>query len=166
MIQLSKKREKSKNEKLIEGISLATTFILFGIFLYFTPEFFLYKTLTTVLGLLSIVIGIMGLSFEMSKINDESVGFSDLGLGLGFLIVWAIIYYYLPNVWINIFSSLFLFFGLYGSFSGTIKVAYGFVFKRESRWKLTSKALVILLQLIGFVSAILTIVNSIGLMNK
>lgn len=155
-------KEESKDiVKIINGVSISAVFIVLGIIFYFQPTFFYYEVLTAIMGLISITIGIVTLSFELSKINEDTVGFSDLGLGLGILVIWAMLYYYLPYVWINIIGVLLLFFGLYGTLSGAAKLLLGFINNKDSRGKIMIKSLLIFLQLVGFVSAVITIMSTI-----
>lgn len=158
------KLEKNSNDKtkgIIEGISLATAFIIGGIILNFIPNYFYFEILSTIMGLLLITFGIIGLSIELSKMSAKTVGFSDLGVGLGLLIVWALLYYYLPYVWVNIVGFFFLLFGLYAAISGMITLIYDSFNNENDRNKIITKIVVILLQLIGFISALLTIIGSI-----
>lgn len=146
--------------KFLDGLSMSATLILFGIILYFIPEFFLYETLTSIVSISSIIIGIMGLSFELSKKNGEELGLSDLGVGLGLLILWIFIYYYFPYVWINFFSFVLLLVGMYGSIAGFLKMFHGILAKGESKGNILLNLIVVLVQIIGFVSAVITIASA------
>lgn len=154
------KREKSKAEDIIEGISLSIVFIAIGIALYFLPTFFLNEIFTAIVSIISLIIGIIGLSIELSKMSEKSIGRDDFGVGLGFLIAWAAIYFYVPFKWVNFVSVFILFFGLYGFTSGLIKMVYGFFKEGDSKSRILIKFLLIILQLIGFISAVLTITSA------
>jgi hypothetical protein len=48
------------------------------------------------------VIGVFGLGIEMSRLsNKPNIGFDNIGVGLGLLFIWAILYYNFPFVWLN-----------------------------------------------------------------
>ena len=156
------KREKSKAEDIIEGISISIVFIVIGIALFFLPTFFKNEIFTTIVGVISLVIGIIGLSLELSKMSEKSIGLDDFGVGLGMLIVWAAIYFYVPFKWMNFISIFILFFGLYGFISGIVKMVYGFFQANDSKSEIFIKVILIIIQLIGFISAVVTIVSALS----
>lgn len=147
-------------KQFLDGINVSATLITFGIILYFLPNFFIYETLTSIVSIFSIIIGIMGLSIELSKKNGEGLGLSDLGVGLGLLILWVFIYYYFPYIWINFLSFILLLIGLYGSIGGFLKLCYGILAKGKSKSNVVLNLLVVLIQVIGFISAVITIVSA------
>ncbi len=119
----TKKSKKPKVHSTSSGIALSLTAFVIAIFLYFQPNYFGVMTNGAAVAL--IVLGIMGLGLELEKISSGQRGnltgepkgsgiFDNLGIGLGFLVVWATVYYYFPLTWINVITSPMLLFSVYG----------------------------------------------------
>lgn len=110
------------------------------------------------LTILFLLIGIVGLGFELNKLGDQTVklGFDDFGVGFALVSIWAIIYYFFPIWWINLITIILLFFGVYGTTVGAIKILrILFLSKKNFLVKLP----IVIVQFTAFVAAIVTILN-------
>lgn len=138
MTSRTKSAKKGKKTKAYSasssGIAMALTAFIVSIFLYFQPNY--YGPVTNGVAIALIVLGIMGLGFELEKISsgqwDNLTGqpqgsgiFDNLGIGLGFLVVWATVYYYFPMIWVNVLTSVVLLFGVYGTILGVLNWFFG-----------------------------------------
>lgn len=105
------------------------------------------------------VVGIVGLGTELNKLfpKKKKSGFQDLTIGLGFGIIWIVIYYYFPIWWVNIITFPILFFAVYGLLLGFINISKVIIFSDIS---LKKKILVrILGQLLGVALVVLQILK-------
>jgi len=105
------------------GIALAVTAFIVSIFLYFQSQYF--GSFTKAAAIFLIVIGFGGLGIELEKLTSDkrrsiinqkkgSGIFDNLGIGLALFVVWATLYFYFPIIWVNVLTSGFLLFSVYG----------------------------------------------------
>lgn len=100
----------------------------------------------------------MGLGIELNRLGDQTVklGFDELGIGVGLLLVWATTFYFFPIWWVNLLTLPLLFMSLYGIIKGVLKVFRNlFLSKKIFLVKLP----IVLAQFAAFVAAIFTTLN-------
>ncbi|KYG92157.1 hypothetical protein [Metasolibacillus sp. FSL K6-0083] len=148
----------SKVKDIQQGIALSITFFIIGGLLYFNPYYTGSIVFSYLLTILSLLIGIIGLGIELNKLGDQTVklGFDDLGIGLGLVIAWATIYYFFPIWWVNLITLILLFFGIYGTTIGAIKVLRNLFLSKKS---FLLKLPIVIVQFTAFIAAIFTILN-------
>lgn len=159
MNDINSKYKKKKKRDFFSGISLAFTFLLIALILFLLPNFFKYIIVTRIFMLIFTVVGIVGLGTELNKLfpKKKKSGFQDLTIGLGFGIIWIVIYYYFPIWWVNIITFPILFFAVYGLLLGFINISKVIIFSDIS---LKKKILVrILGQLLGIALVVLQILK-------
>lgn len=146
----------------INGFALVIAFIIIGIILQFDNSFF--GNATNIIKLVFIVIGILGLFTEISKlnINFEIKGLNNIGSGLFFLMISYLLKNYInPNNWFEILFILyeiFLFFiiliSVYMLCRGLIEMVYSLYMNYKEKNKkrnLFSSIMVVLTQLFGLI---------------
>ena len=154
-----------KEEDIINGISIALAFLGVAVFLYLSPVYLGNSIVSLVCSIILGVVGIAGLGIELNKLSSKpkGLGFDNLGIGLIFIIIWSLLYYYFNITWVNIFGLLFLIFGTYGTFRGVISVFYNLLTDNNDSKKIkwVVKLPVFIAQLAGFVLTILQILEVI-----
>ncbi|MGN1342818.1 MAG: hypothetical protein ACI4VL_06500 [Bacilli bacterium] len=151
-----------KIDSSINGFALVFAFIIIGIILQFDNSFF--GNATTIIKVVFVVVGILGLFTEISNLNISYniKGLDNIGLGIFLLIISYILKVYITtNNWFNILSILYemiLFFvillSIYGFCRGLIEMIYS-LYKnykeKNKKGKLFSSTMVILTQLFGLI---------------
>ena len=146
----------------INGFALVIAFIIIGIILQFDNSFF--GNATSIIKIVFIVIGILGLFTEINKlnINYEIKGLNNIGSGLFLLIISYLLKVYInPNNWFEILFILyevFLFFIIlifvYGLCRGLIEMFFS-LYKnykeKNKKMNLFSSIMVVLTQLFGLI---------------
>jgi hypothetical protein len=160
----TKKQKPNTLEDVINGISIAISFLVFALLIYMFPNYLGNTILSTILSIIFVVIGLIGLSFELSKLNEQKLGFDDIGIGLGLLIIWAVIHHYFPYIWVNWLTTLLFVFGTYGTILGSFKNIYSFAFKTQDNKTRWLKIGIFLVQLLGFGATILQYLTSFKFM--
>lgn len=114
------------------------------------------------LTILFLLIGIIGLGIELNKLGDQTVklGFDDLGIGSALLIVWATIYYFFPIWWVNLITIILLFFGVYGTTVGAIKIMRNLFLSKKG---FLVKLPIVIVQFAAFIAAIFTILSILNI---
>ncbi len=129
---MEKKNKEKKivfSEKIddsISGFALVITFIVVGIFLLFNKGYFGNEAVAIIIQWLFIIIGCLGFSTEISKMNKNRgiKGIDNLITGIVLIVVWATIYYFI-KYWIgNVIGFFILIIGLYGGCKGMIEIGY------------------------------------------
>lgn len=123
-IETSPTKGTSRKNASESGFALAITLLSVAAFLYLSPNYLASEIITRITGLLLAIVGTGGLGFELSRLSGRgrTFGFDNLGLGLGFIGIWAIIYHFSPGWFINAPILLLLLFGLYGTTLGIIEL--------------------------------------------
>jgi hypothetical protein len=105
----------NKSSNVRTGLALALSFFAISVFLYFQPTYL--GSVTRFIAIAFVVIGICGLGLELEKLYHgkddptQNAGiFDNLGIGLGLLIIWIILYVNFAAVWLNILIGLILIF--------------------------------------------------------
>lgn len=151
----------SKIKDMKSGIVLVITFFVFSGFLYFNPLYLGNETISSLVILVFLCIGIVGLGIELNKLGDNKVklGLDGLGLGLALGIIWFVIYYYFGNIVSNIITSPFLMFSIYAIADGFADIS---IILFSSKKELFIKIPIITAQITAFIAAIVTILNILG----
>ncbi|MGF9740072.1 hypothetical protein ABEX38_21930 [Priestia megaterium] len=95
--------KKDSKDDVAFGIGLAFAFICLAIYFYFTPKYLGNDVASLILSGILMIIGIVALGLELNKLNngEKSLGLDNLGIGVGLFIVWALLHYYFPMIWVN-----------------------------------------------------------------
>lgn len=155
-------KEQAKEEKIKEGTALATSFLAVSVFLYITPDYFKIHNITKIVSIVFGIIGVIGLSLELNKLNSNSkkLGLDNLGVGLGLGSIWALIYYYYPIWWVNILTFPLLILTLYGIILGIIEVISAILTKEKSiKTTFLVKLPVAIAQVAGFILTVLQLLQ-------
>jgi hypothetical protein len=179
--EASNQQNGKKKSDVRNGIALAITAFVISIFLYLQPDYF--GILSTAAAIILIAFGFMGLGFELNKITSQDLAslinrekwpgiFDNLGIGLGFLVIWAAVYIYFPYIWLNIITSVILAFGVYGTTLGLVNVLFVALNgsnkaikvsenEADNAWSLATKIAVIISGVIGFIASLIQILQFI-----
>lgn len=107
------------------GLALIFTFLAVGVFLYLSPGYFGNAIATRIVSAVLAIIGLLGLSFELNRLSGKKgiSGVDDLGVGLGLILAWVVIYHFSPGWWwVNAVLLLLLLVPAFGTTQGTIKI--------------------------------------------
>ncbi|MDD4779132.1 MAG: hypothetical protein PHT02_00815 [Tissierellia bacterium] len=148
--------DKQDNNIDYKGMALALSFLIVAVFLYCFPNYLKYEISSKVVAIILSVIGIMGLGFELNRINNKTKGMDDVGLGLAFFVVWGILYYYFPLWYINIFTLPLLLGASFGITLGLLRIN---IILFENKDKVITNVFIIIIQLVAVVSSILQILQ-------
>jgi len=145
-------------ESVLEGIAVWIAFLGVGGFLYFNPLYTGSTIISYSLTLLCLFIGLVGLGIELNKLGDKgnSVGFDDLGLGLGFGLAWAFVYNFYPIGLANIGSLILFYFSIYGMTIGIIKILRNLFSTKKG---FIVKLPIVIAQIAAFIATIATILD-------
>ena len=155
----------------ISGFALVITFIVVGIFLLFNKDYFGNETVAIIIQWLFIIIGCLGFSTEISKMNKnrEIKGIDNLITGIVLIVIWAIIYYFIKH-WIgNVIGFFILIIGLYGGCRGIIKIGYSIIEiskrhkkEQENELNVIKEIILILSEIAGIALIVVQILQAIN----
>lgn len=111
-----------KKEDKWNGICISGAFIFILGFLYLNPDYLGNRVVNGMISTLSGIIGIVGLTVELSKLMKKIDGLIDLGSGCFFIVIWQVIYDNWNYAFLNFLILFFLFFGVYGILNGVAKI--------------------------------------------
>ena len=111
-----------KKEDKWNGICISGAFIFILGFLYLNPDYLGNRVVKGMISTLSVIIGIVGLTVELSKLMKKIDGLIDLGSGCFFIVIWQVIYDNWNYAFLNFLILFFLFFGVYGILNGVAKI--------------------------------------------
>ena len=111
-----------KKEDKWNGICISEAFIFILGFLYLNPDYLGNSVVNGMISTLSGIIGIVGLTVELSKLMKKIDGLIDLGSGCFFIVIWQVIYDNWNYAFLNFLILFFLFFGVYGILNGVAKI--------------------------------------------
>ena len=119
-----------KFEKVKSSIAIAFALIVIATFMYFYPDVLGLPAVTKIISLFIAMIGIALLHGELYMLNHGKRVYrpENIGVGLVFVVVWALLYYSLPYWYVNIVSFLILGIGLFGIGRGVVD-SIGLLFK-------------------------------------
>lgn len=148
------KNNKTEAERIIEGVSLWLAFLLVSVYLYITPDYFYYTWITKTTSIFFGVLGVIGLSLELNKLNnnDTKLGLDNLGIGLGIGALW--LYLNSVNIYpiLNVALLFLLLLSIYGILMGLIGMLVN-IFSNSSSWRkvVFVKLPILIAQLCAFV---------------
>ena len=111
-----------KKEDKWNGICISGAFIFILGFLYLNPDYLGNRVVNGMISTLSGIIGIVGLTVELSKLMKKIDGLIDLGSGCFFIVIWQVIYDNWNYAFLYFLILFFLFFGVYGILNGVAKI--------------------------------------------
>ena len=111
-----------KNDEFFKGIGLVAALVVCGVLI---PILF-QGIGGIIIGTIIVVIGICGLGIELDKLYNS--GYTNIFLGLGFILLGILAIFLFPNVLTKIFFLLTLMFGVFGFISGITEL---FTLKKE-----------------------------------
>ena len=111
-----------KKEDKWNGICISEAFIFILGFLYLNPDYLGNRVVNGMISTLSGIIGIVGLTVELSKLMKKIDGLIDLGSGCFFIVIWQVIYDNWNYAFLNFLILFFLFFGVYVILNGVAKI--------------------------------------------
>ncbi|MES0491927.1 MAG: hypothetical protein ABUK01_18170 [Leptospirales bacterium] len=122
-----------KFEKAKSSIAISFALIVIAIFMYFYPDVLGSPAITKIVSVFIAMIGIALLHGELLMLNHgvRSYKTENIGVGLLFVVVWALLYYFWPFWYVNIVSFLILAVGLFGIGRGVVD-SIGLLFKPSS----------------------------------
>ncbi|RFB11482.1 hypothetical protein DZB84_20685 [Bacillus sp. HNG] len=117
------KREKSDEEKVIEGIALGIAFLCLSAFLYMKPDFLGYELISNIVGAFFGLFGLVGVLTEIRKTQEE-IGEAVMEIGVAIFLgtISFVLMYFFSNVFVNIVILLLFLFTIYAALSGTFKI--------------------------------------------
>jgi hypothetical protein len=166
-IATKKNTPKSKEDNFAHGSGIAIAFILSGLFLYLSPSYYGYKIVSYIVSSIFVIFGIVGLGIELNKIinRDKAIRLDNLGLGLGMLLAWGILYNFYPYPLLNFFTFALLFLGLYGVSYGTISIILG-IKKVDGKSNKLVSILLLMAQIATTTAALYELFNKTGILKK
>ncbi len=151
----------------INGLTLGFAFIVVGLFLLLVPNYFGNELVGQIVRWIFIVIGVLGLLLEFSKIKPISdiKGFDDLWVGALLLAGWAALFLLERNSLWNILGFFCLFFGMYGVFRGIFQIIYSIRLNQKSKVQtkenIASDVFLFLTKLVSLALVVLQLVRAI-----
>lgn len=132
--------KKPSIEDSIDGLALASALLIVGGVILWLPNYLHNEIANSIVAYFVITVGILGLSYELDKLNGDSnkLGFFDIGLGFFFVIFWIVLHYYFDNLIVNILLIVPLFMGVYGIARGIVRTIFE-IFNTKGKDNITSK---------------------------
>jgi len=126
-------KKSTKPGDVRSGIALALTAFIISMFLYCEPQYF--GSLTKAVAVVLIFVGFASLGIELEQLtstrrralidrNNDSGIFTNLGIGLAILVVWASLHHYFPSIWVNVLISILLLLSVYGMTLGLVNILF------------------------------------------
>ena len=149
-----------KKEDKWNGICISGAFIFILGFLYLNPDYLGNRVVNGMISTLSGIIGIVGLTVELSKLMKKIDGLIDLGSGCFFIVIWQVIYDNWNYAFLYFLILFFLFFGVYGILNGVAKIIESIrsssaIFSFKSIGIMTANLAVFLLTVLQIVQIVL-----------
>ncbi|QHA92247.1 hypothetical protein [Bacillus sp. N1-1] len=158
------KNKNKKEDDIPFGIGLSVAFIIIATFVYLQPEYLGSSTVSIIFSSIFITIGVAGLGIELNKLNDkQNSGFENMGIGLGFLMVWAVLHYFFPLVWVNWLLIVVLLFALIFITTGIANLVFTLA-TLNTKKKLLTELPIVITQIGATIIAIYEILNALELL--
>ena len=147
--------------KIKNGISISTAFIIVAAFIYFNPNYLGNRIISVILSIALGGFGVAGLSIELNKIagKGQGIGLDNLGVGLLFGGMWAVIYYYFPIWWVNILTLVLLLVAANTFILGLINLIENILITNLSIKITIVKVVISVVQLVAFAAAFLQVLQ-------
>lgn len=161
------KKEQVTVEDSINGLSLASAFLIVGALMILLPDYLHNKVSTYSAAYLIITIGLFGLGQELNKLNGDknNVLSNDFAIGFMSLILWMILYYHFDNPIVNLLILSLLFMGVYGISRGTVRLIFG-VLSTENVNDAVSKGIFTLINFTVALAALYEALKKFGIIGK
>lgn len=115
----------------IGGLALGTTFVIMAV-LVWKLEIFHNVIVDRIIEVVLILIGILGTLIELGKLNKGDIkGIDDLTIGVIVTSVPLFFVWKFDKLIVNIICFLILIIGVFGFFSGVIKIIYSLILVRR-----------------------------------
>ena len=120
---MSENKEENIIDKMKSSIGISVGLIVIAVFAYKFPSTFGSKNITQIIAIFLMMTGLTLLNGEIYKINHGSRSYNteNIGVGLFFTGIWALLYYFMPVWYVNIISFTILLFGIFGITRGLLE---------------------------------------------
>jgi hypothetical protein len=167
--KLKKQKEIIFSEEIddkINGFSLALTFIVVGVLLIYDSSYFGHETVGTIFRWTFIVIGLIGLSVELSKALKKIKGAGNFILGVVFITIWLVLYLTFSSWIANILSLVFLIGGSYGTFRGLFEIIYSVrqLIKSEKKSSVVTDVFLLITNILGLALVAIQILQQLEIL--
>ena len=161
------KKEQVTVEDSINGLSLASAFLIVGALVLLLPDYLHNKAATYSVAYCIITIGLFGLGHELNKLNgDKNKTLSnDFAIGFMALILWMLMYYHFDNAIANLLILSLLFMGVYGISRGAVRFIFG-VLSTKSINDAISKGIFTLINFTVAIAALYEALKKFGIIGK
>lgn len=161
------KKEEVTVEDSINGLSLASAFLIVGALMLLLPDYLHSKVSTYSVAYLIITIGLFGLGQVLNKLNGDknNVLSNDFAIGFMSLILWMIMYYHFDNPIVNLLILSLLFMGIYGISRGAVRLIFG-VLSTKSVNDAVSKGIFTLINFTVALAALYEALKKFGIIGK
>ncbi|MCR0199529.1 hypothetical protein [[Clostridium] innocuum] len=155
----------------INGFGLAITFVIIGIGLSVSSNFFENELVSEIIRWIFIIVGSLGLMTEYSKRKKKSniKGVDDFTLGIVCVVVSGVVLYIVKNIYGKVIFFVIILFGLYGCITGLLKIFYSIYISMKERQinnlknkGMISDLIIFLTQLMGLILIILQLIQAIS----
>jgi len=143
------------------GLATALMFLAVAAYLYASPNYFVLHVASRLVGAAFAVIGVFGLGIELARLDSgKRYGLNNLGFGLGFGLLWAVLHYRSDSLLISILIFPMLMLAANGIALAVIQMVKSIYSPHELKGRPAPKGLLLVAgQLAGFVLTVLQIVQ-------
>ena len=143
------------------------SFLSVGVFLLLFPSYFGNKLAATIIRWIFIIIGIIGLTLELSKTKSSTIkGFDNFIIGVALVGVWTALLVYIDIWWINVISFFIFLIGSYVLYRGLIEIIYSIIqtvrTHKETKKSVTNDIGLLLTKVLSLVLVIVQIIKALG----
>ena len=148
----------------INGFGLAITFVIIGIGLSVSSNFFENELVSEIIRWIFIIVGSLGLMTEYSKRKKKSniKGVDDFTLGIVCVVVSGVVLYIVKNIYGKVIFFVIILFGLYGCITGLLKILKERQINNLKNKGMISDLIIFLTQLMGLILIILQLIQAIS----
>lgn len=153
----------------ISGFAIAITFVVIGIGLSLSSNFFENEIVSEIIRWIFIVVGLLGMVAEYNKRKKKSSikGFDDLAAGITCISIAGLILFLVKNIWGKVIFFLIALIGLYGCITALLKISYSVYISMKQRESnennnkgVISDLIIFLTQLIGLLLIIIQFIQA------
>lgn len=156
---LKERPVKTDSQKALEGASLSVTFLVVSAFLLLAPDYFANNIISQIVGFALAFFGLIGLGIELNNLsNKRPLGLDNLGIGLGFFIIWGLLLRVPPNPFLRLLFIAPLLFAVYGTILGILMLIKNSIpDEKTPKEKIVVKIPLAVTQIAGFILTLLQI---------